>query len=56
MRQLVRSTDVIHVFTESGVSVIGALKSNRVLYPAGYKMQAGELATYMKEAISCLSV
>ena len=42
------STDVIHAFTESGFSVIGALKTDRILYPAGYKMQAGELATHMK--------
>ena len=32
------STDIIHAFAEKGFSTIDTLKTNRVLYPARYKM------------------
>lgn len=43
--------DIIRAFAKKGFFTVGALKTNRILYPAGYKMQASELATYMKETM-----
>ncbi len=45
------SLKVIRAFAAKGFFTVGALKTNRVLYPVGYKMQAKELATYMKETM-----
>ena len=43
------SADIIQAFIKKGFFTVGALKTNRILYPAGYKMQVSELASYMKE-------
>ena len=43
------SADILRAFAEKNFFTVGALKTNRILYPAGYKMQVSELAAYMKE-------
>lgn len=48
------SADILHAFAKKGFFTVGALKTNRILYPAGYKMQVGELATHMKEGMSSI--
>lgn len=45
------SADIIQAFIKKGFFTVGALKTNRILYPAGYKMQVSELASYMKESM-----
>lgn len=45
------SADIIQAFIRKGFFTVGALKTNRILYPAGYKMQVSELASYMKESM-----
>lgn len=48
------SADIIKAFAKKSFFTVGALKTNRILYPAGYKMQAGELATHMKEDMASI--
>lgn len=45
------SADIIQAFIRKVFFTVGALKTNRILYPAGYKMQVSELASYMKESM-----
>ena len=45
------STDIIQAFIKKGFFTVGALKTNRILYPAGYKCSVSELASYMKESM-----
>ena len=45
------SADIIQAFASKKYAAVGALKTNRILYPAGYRMPASELATYMKESM-----
>ncbi len=45
------SADIIQAFIKKGFFTVGALKTNRILYPAGYKCSVSELASYMKESM-----
>lgn len=48
------SADILKAFAKKGFFTVGALKTNRILYPAGYKCSVSELATYMKESMSSI--
>ena len=50
------SLTVMKPFTQKGFFTAGALKTNQILYPAGYKMQAGELTTHMKGDMASIHI